>query len=166
MAKTCTISSCIRPHVAKGLCMYHYNRTPEQKEYQRNKSKLKRLQNPDARRARQRELYALKPKRQAEAQLKYKYGLTQEQWNAKFGLQDHQCACCGTKDPVKSWCVDHAHSCCPGQRSCGKCLRGIVCHPCNTMLGMARDTIKKLEQGIAYLRRYDDKKSFVYIKCG
>ena len=24
-------------------------------------------------------------------------------------------------------CVDHDHKCCPGKKSCGKCVRGILC---------------------------------------
>lgn len=48
--------------------------------------------------------------------------------------------------------VDHDHACCPGETSCGECVRGLVCHNCNVMIGNAKDNPEILEQGAAYLR--------------
>lgn len=53
--------------------------------------------------------------------------------------------------------VDHDHSCCPDKSlgvTCGKCVRGILCNNCNTILGVAKDDIESLEAMIAYLRSY------------
>ena len=47
--------------------------------------------------------------------------------------------------------VDHDHGCCPGERSCGKCVRGLVCRDCNAMLGLARDNADSLRRAASYL---------------
>jgi len=40
--------------------------------------------------------------------------------------------------------VDHDHSCCPGRKMCGKCVRGLACGKCNTGIGMFDDDPAKL----------------------
>lgn len=35
--------------------------------------------------------------------------------------------------------VDHDHSCCPGQFSCGRCIRGFLCFGCNVAVGMVKN---------------------------
>lgn len=64
------------------------------------------------------------------------------------------CSCCGSSDTgsVNGWHVDHDHSCCLGNKSCGACVRGVLCHPCNVALGQVNDSIERLEQMIRYLK--------------
>lgn len=48
--------------------------------------------------------------------------------------------------------VDHDHGCCPGVASCGRCVRGLLCGTCNSMLGLGHDNPEVLENAAAYLR--------------
>jgi hypothetical protein len=75
-------------------------------------------------------------------------------WEAQGGL----CACCGgSMKPegrdLDSVCVDHDRSCCPGRKSCGKCVRGLVHWSCNLILGYAKDGPKILRYAAEYVER-------------
>jgi len=93
-----------------------------------------------------------KPCSARRSQLK-RHGLTKDDRQV---IADHQggCAICGHHDPgSKGWVVDHDHRCCPGERSCPKCRRGVLCNYCNQMLGSAFDRVQTLEAAIEYLTR-------------
>lgn len=90
------------------------------------------------------------------SQLKKKYRITIEQYDAQLQAQGGVCAICKSADTRTRWNsfgVDHDHSCCPGSNSCGKCVRGLLCGNCNTLLGMADDNISTLLAAVAYLER-------------
>lgn len=82
-----------------------------------------------------------------------RFGITRDQFDAVFKAQGSACATCGTDDPGTSyWCVDHDHACCPGSdKTCGKCIRGILCRACNHALGNVRDNPATLRNLIDYL---------------
>lgn len=68
------------------------------------------------------------------------YNLSPERYQAMLAEQKNRCLSCGrpfvsTKKEF-SPCVDHDHDCCPGKTSCGKCLRGLICFPCNRNIGI------------------------------
>lgn len=87
--------------------------------------------------------------------MKYKYGLTLDEYDAMFLEQDFRCLICGkifANDSLKDKpFVDHDHSCCPGPKSCGKCVRGILCMRCNTLLGLVEDNPDILLSAINFL---------------
>lgn len=83
------------------------------------------------------------------------YGITWEQREAMLAAQNGCCAICKSESPGKQdWHMDHDHSCCPAKaRSCGACVRGLLCSACNVMLGCAKDSESTLSTAIEYLRR-------------
>lgn len=65
------------------------------------------------------------------------YGMTQEIFTRLLDVQGGACGMCRqvfSEDSVIF--VDHDHECCPDEkRSCGRCVRGLLCLRCNTGLG-------------------------------
>lgn len=88
------------------------------------------------------------------------HGLTQESFDALLNSQDGRCAICGdqfSSMPV----IDHDHSCCPPtrpSRSCGLCVRGLLCQPCNMGLTL-------LDRGlVSEARKYISTKRLASIR--
>lgn len=85
------------------------------------------------------------------------YNLTPEQYEALRSLLrrnskgQYICPLC---DRNQARCVDHDHECCPGKTSCGKCVRGLICSPCNKFLGHLRDNPEAFARFIVYLESY------------
>lgn len=69
--------------------------------------------------------------------LKRNFGMSADDWESLLDFQGGRCALCGSESPRgRNWAVDHDHSCCPLRgRSCGECVRGLLCGPCNVTLG-------------------------------
>lgn len=85
--------------------------------------------------------------------IKHKYNLTVEEYEAMLKNQGGLCAICKTKN--KKMVIDHDHSCCPQQKSCGKCIRGIICDQCNNGLGRFNDNIGIMRYAIEYLEKWN-----------
>lgn len=70
--------------------------------------------------------------------LKERYGITAHEYEQILNKQHGCCALCG-KDATRQkrrLHVDHDHRCCPMiGRSCGRCIRGLLCQGCNRLLG-------------------------------
>lgn len=83
---------------------------------------------------------------------KYLYQVTDDLFQQLLSKQNHKCAVCDTEfsDTEKPH-IDHDHSCCSGQRSCGKCIRGLLCTRCNKAIGSFKDSTTLLQKAINYL---------------
>lgn len=60
------------------------------------------------------------------------YGISKELYDLLYKLQGGKCYVCQISTGAsKRLAVDHDHRCCPGPKSCGKCVRGLACGHCN-----------------------------------
>ena len=91
------------------------------------------------------------PKKRLEQHLKYKYKITTEELMLALDRQNGGCAICSDTLPDllvyenrrRGYAIDHNHE-------TGK-FRGILCLPCNSMLGMAKDSRDLLQKAADYL---------------
>jgi hypothetical protein len=73
-----------------------------------------------------------------------------------LAAQGGGCAICGATEPGGrgTFHVDHDHGCCAGtnRKTCGSCVRGLLCNGCNIGLGAFADDTTRLAAAIAYLQ--------------
>ena len=98
--------------------------------------------------------------RSRRSSLKRFYGFTPEQYERLFAEQGGVCAICKRKPHAldsrrKRLCIDHNHACCSGVKTCGKCVRGLICGVCNSTIGFVNDSIECLQSAIDYLKKYN-----------
>lgn len=118
----------------------YYEANPEAKAVQRERNRLRinaiRAKDPD---------YG------ASQHLKQRFGLTLDDYNQMLEDQGGLCAnpgCFNVPLVDRRFDVDHDHACCSGKKSCGKCVRGLLCHSCNLALGLLHEDVKRI-QGLA-----------------
>jgi hypothetical protein len=88
------------------------------------------------------------------------FGLTQDKYDALWMAQRGRCGGCGRVmlpwgHQSESVTVDHDHRCCPGNKSCGKCVRGLLCRNCNITNGLQKDDPARLRGLAAYLENWN-----------
>jgi len=90
--------------------------------------------------------------------LKRKFGITPEQYDLMFTMQNGYCAICNIHQSKLKYrlAVDHCHT-------TGK-VRGLLCSACNKALGVFNDSITTLNVAIKYLEKTPliTEKSFDY----
>jgi hypothetical protein len=77
-----------------------------------------------------------------------KYGLTEDDYVRMLAEQQDVCAVCGNGPGgrVRRLCVDHCHD-------TGK-VRGLLCDPCNRILGMIKDSKEHAHSMADYIDKY------------
>lgn len=83
------------------------------------------------------------------------FNVSPSQYGAMLERQGGTCAVCdGVDASGKRLAIDHDHQCCRGWRSCGKCVRGLLCTGCNQGLGFMGDSPSRIRAAIDYLEAW------------
>jgi hypothetical protein len=88
------------------------------------------------------------------------YKITVEDYERMLKEQNYACAICKTPQSELKYrlSVDHNHNCCFGRRTCGKCVRGLLCFSCNVSLGKFKESKELLNNAIRYLDYWNGDK--------
>lgn len=99
-----------------------------------------------------------KREKDRKATLWTRYRLTVEEYESYLESVGRVCEMCGSPEvkvndqgEAHSLAVDHDHSCCEGKKTCGECLRGVLCDFCNMALGRVEKI--GLDKIMAYLNK-------------
>lgn len=109
------------------------------KEYEQ-RTHVKNMRSVQAKREWERDKVSKRPHRKLKI-IKRRYGLTPEQYHRMLDDNGGMCAVCRIK---LATVVDHNHK--------TMRVRGLLCHSCNTGLGMFGDSVETLLNAIAYLK--------------
>jgi hypothetical protein len=118
--------------------------TPEQRQQFMERKRLSNMKHLQTRQAWRLENY---------------FNITAGQYEEMLAEQGGVCAICSQSETKKrngvllSLAVDHDHKCCPTKaKSCGACIRGLICSSCNHGLGNFRDDEAVMLKAISYLQ--------------
>ena len=109
-----------------------------------NKSKQWRKDNPDKMLGYTKKYNKSSTEKRRRSTIKYRYGLSYEDWQKIWDNQNGQCIIC--EKPFISpsdACVDHNHK--TGE------VRGLLCHRCNCGIGYLNDDPKIMAKAIEYV---------------
>lgn len=91
-------------------------------------------------------------------ELRHGYNITVGRYESMMAEQNGGCALCGGQPSSgRALHVDHDHACCSGARSCGSCVRALLCDLCNMTLGSARDDTALLRRMITYVDHHRNR---------
>jgi hypothetical protein len=115
-------------------------------DHAKSKAKTNRSKNKDKYAAVKKKWQQANPDKIRAIALKYNFNISLEKYSQMLQSQHGVCAICRITPEEGTWmCVDHDHK--------SGAIRGLLCGPCNKMLGFARDNEETLESAISYLRK-------------
>lgn len=165
--KVCSFAGCGRPHQSKGWCTSHY----WQARQGRGMTPVQSVRDVTVRDALGRKWCARCELWEHESRFRgashtsdrltswcglciqsRNHGMTRFDYELLLAEQGGVCALCeGISRDGKALHIDHDHDCCPGSKSCGKCVRGLLCDGCNRGLGHFNDRHDLLDRAATYV---------------
>lgn len=114
--------------------------------------KMRNIDNPGAKAVECNKWRKNNPQKSKSSWLKYKYGITIEEYDNMLFLQNYSCAIClRPRDELKKdLAVDHDHE--------TNTIRGLLCGKCNKGLGLFRDSSSLLKDAATYIEYYKETK--------
>lgn len=86
------------------------------------------------------------------ARLKNRYGLDEKTYRDMWDRQNGMCPICQNRLEVGEVHVDHDHLCCRGSsKTCGRCVRGLLCRGCNLAIGRFKDDPDRIREAVTYI---------------
>ena len=88
--------------------------------------------------------------------MRAKFQMTLDRYDQMLEDQGNRCAICRCtpEQNGRRLSVDHDHVCCPGRKSCGECVRMLLCDHCNMGIGKFMDNPGLLRAAAEYLEQY------------
>lgn len=84
------------------------------------------------------------------------FGMELEDYDAKLAAQGGVCVICGAPPGPKRLHVDHDRDCCRRAKSCGRCIRDLLCSGCNNGTGLA-DNPELLRRRADYVEMWRER---------
>ena len=112
------------------------------REYAREYARQRRTANPERNREAARKWSQANP-------YYVKYRMSKQDWHSILDAQNGCCYLCGDQFDMenrKSIHVEHDHSCCGNEKTCGKCVRGLACRSCNQGIGSFKDDPERMRR--------------------
>lgn len=140
----------------KALTDFHVARNTKDGRHTKCKS-CRNPQSLEGWKARGKPQTAYNPDRGQKYGRKYRYNLSDDKFQEMILIQDNKCGIC-LQEFVNTPYVDHDHSCCSGDRSCGQCIRMLLCDGCNRGLGFFKDNPEFLRAAADYVEARNAKR--------